>query len=91
MRSAALPALVASLALWAGTAAPAFAQATTGTGGGPTSTVTAPNTSATGRTMPPAGGDAGAATAGEPRGKRTQEQKVDDKITRGICIGCGPK
>ncbi len=85
MRSAALPALVASLALWAGTAAPAFAQATTGTGGGPTSTVTAPNTSATGRTMPPA------ATAGEPRGKRTQEQKVDDKITRGICIGCGPK
>lgn len=91
MRFAVLPALAASLALWAGTTAPAGAQATTGTGGGPTSTVTAPNTSATGRTMPPAGGDAGAATAGDNREHRTQEQKVDDKITRGICIGCGPK
>lgn len=91
MRSAVLPAFVASLALWAGTPAPAAAQASTGTGGGPASTVTAPNTSATGRTMPPAGGNAGAATAGDNRERRTQEQKTDDKITRGICIGCGPK
>lgn len=80
-----------SLALWAGGSAAALAQATTGTGGGPGSTVTAPNTSTVGRTMPPAGGDAGAATAGESRERRTQEQKVDDKITQGICIGCGPK
>ena len=80
-----------SLAFWAGGSIAALAQATTGTGGGPTSTVTAPHTSAVGRTMPPAGGDAGAATAGDNRERRTQEQKVDDKITQGICIGCGPK
>ena len=83
------PALL-SLALWAVAAAPASAQAQTGTGGGPTSTATAPNTSPVGRTMPPAGGNAGAATA-DDREKRTDIQKTDDKITRGICIGCGPK
>ncbi|GJD36153.1 hypothetical protein [Methylobacterium aerolatum] len=69
----------------------ALAQPATGTGGGPTTTVTAPNTSAVGRTMPPAGGDAGLATADENRRVRTPEQKQDDKITKGICIGCGPK
>ncbi len=69
----------------------ALAQAVTGTGGGPTSTVTAPNTSPTGRTMPPAGGAAGLATAGEDRRDRTPVQKEDDKISNGICIGCGPK
>jgi hypothetical protein len=41
--------------------------------------------------MPPAGGDAGAATAGDNRERRTKVQKTDDKITDGICIGCGPK
>ncbi|MFC6792329.1 hypothetical protein ACFQE0_23850 [Methylobacterium komagatae] len=90
MRHAALSPILVSLALWAGASAPAFAQATTGTGGGPGSTATAPNTSSVGRTMPPAGGDASAATAND-REHRTQEQKVDDKITKGICIGCGPK
>lgn len=91
MRRAVLPFLLASLPLSAGASVSAWAQATTGTGGGPSSTVTAPNTSATGRTMPPAGGNAGAATAEDNRVQRTPEQKVDDKITRGICIGCGPK
>ncbi|MCJ2012876.1 hypothetical protein [Methylobacterium sp. J-076] len=91
MRHAVLPATLMSLALWGGAALPAAAQAVTGTGGGPTSTVTAPHTAPTGRTMPPAGGDAGAATAGDDRERRTPEQKTDDKITSGICIGCGPK
>ncbi|MDP4003146.1 hypothetical protein [Methylobacterium sp. NEAU K] len=67
----------------------ASAQAQTGTGGGPTSTVTAPHTSTVGRTMPPGAG-AGAATPGDRR-DRTQEQVQDDKISRGICIGCSPK
>ena len=82
---------VALCALSAAAPATALAQAGTGTGGGPASTVTAPNTSAVGRTMPPAGGDAGSATAGDDRRQRTPEQKQDDKITNGICIGCGPK
>jgi hypothetical protein len=41
--------------------------------------------------MPPAGGNAGSATADDDRERRTNIQKTDDKITRGICIGCGPK
>jgi len=89
-----LPILACALAmlmLAAGAPWPAWAQAQTGTGGGPTSTATAPNTSAVGRTMPPAGGDAGLATTGDDRRSRTPEQKQDDKISRGICIGCGPK
>ena len=64
--------------------------AVTGTGGGPASTIYAPNTSSVGQTMPPTGA-AGAATAGANREARTAEQKEADKITRGICIGCGPK
>lgn len=85
-------AVLITFALWTGGTGAALAQAaTTGTGGGPASTVTAPHTSAVGRTMPPAGGDAGAATAGDNRERRTPEQKTDDNITKGICIGCGPK
>lgn len=91
MRLTAPSFLLLTLALCAGPSASALAQAATGTGGGPTSTVTAPNTSAVGRTMPPAGGDAGAATATDDRRQRTPEQKHDDKITKGICVGCGPK
>jgi hypothetical protein len=91
MRIAVTSHVAVLLALWGAPPVPAFAQATTGTGGGPASTITAPNTSVTGRTMPPAGGDASASTAGDNRERRTPEQKVDDKITRGICIGCGPK
>ncbi|WP_375462431.1 hypothetical protein [uncultured Methylobacterium sp.] len=67
----------------------AWAQAQTGTGGGAASTVTAPNTSDVGRTKPP-GAAAGAANADDRRA-RTPEQKKDDKIQQGICIGCGAK
>lgn len=63
----------------------------TGTGGGPTSTVTAPNTSAVGRTMPPAGGggldriDRGEARSIE---RETRSERRNDRIDTGICIGC---
>ena len=67
----------------------ALAQAETGTGGSPASTVTAPNTSRVGRTMPPSTG-AGAATADDRR-TRTPNEKQDDQLMRGICIGCSPK
>jgi len=79
--------LSALLPLLATTAA--SAQAQTGTGGGPTSTITAPHTSSVGQTMPPASG-AGAATPNDRR-DRTQQQIQDDKISQGICIGCSPK
>lgn len=83
--------LILSLAVFAPALAPAaaFAQAQTGTGDGPGTTVTAPNTSVVGRTMPPGRG-AGSATADERR-ERTPQQMQDDKISQGICIGCGPK
>lgn len=64
----------------------ALAQAETGTGGSPGSTVTAPNTSRVGRTMPPTTA-AGAAT-NDDRRMRTQNEKHDDQLMRGICIGC---
>ncbi|GJD54302.1 hypothetical protein [Methylobacterium dankookense] len=76
-------------ALVAAAPAAAFAQAQTGTGGGPASTVTAPNTSSVGRTMPPAAGT-GAGTR-EERTERTPQMKDDDRIQKGICIGCGAK
>lgn len=59
----------------------------TGTGGSPTSTVTAPNTSAVGRTMPPAGGGL---DRGESRSieRETRTERKNDKIDTGICIGC---
>ena len=66
----------------------ALAQAQTGTGGGPASTITAPNTSSVGQTVPRGGG---AATEGSRADQRTEQQKAEDKISRGICIGCGPK
>jgi hypothetical protein len=69
--------------------AAAQAPAQTGTGGGPTSTVTAPNTSAVGRTKPPGGGRR-RRHARRPR-RRTPQQKEDDQIQKGICIGCNAK
>lgn len=59
----------------------------TGTGGGPTSTIYAPNTSSVGRTMPPAG------AGGERRDstnmdRESRMERKDDKIDTGICIGC---
>ncbi|MCJ2054293.1 hypothetical protein [Methylobacterium sp. J-070] len=67
----------------------AAAQSQTGTGGGPASTATAPNASSVGRVMPPSRG-AGDATADDRR-ERTPQEAQDDKLMRGICIGCSPK
>lgn len=70
------------------TASPALAQgpAQTGTGGGPTTTITAPNTAATGRTKPP-GAAAGTDAPDDPQG-RTRQQREDTRIQKGICVGC---
>ncbi len=58
----------------------------TGTGGGPRSTITAPNTSSVGQTVPHPGG---AEQRLERRiDDRTREERVDDRIDTGICIGC---
>ncbi len=81
--------LLSVAALTAALAAPAAAQgpAQTGTGGDPTSTIYAPNTSAVGQTMPPPG--AGGATRGSGnRDRETAMEKKNDKIDTGICIGC---
>ncbi|MBP2495171.1 hypothetical protein ABID82_004844 [Methylobacterium sp. PvP062] len=74
------------LPLLAATAA--AAQAQTGTGGGPASTATAPNTSSVGRVMPSRG--AGAATPDDRR-VRTPREAKNDRLMRGICIGCAPR
>lgn len=58
--------------------------AVTGTGGGPETTVTAPNTSTTGQTVPP--GAAGAPIV-DPN-ERTERQKRLDRVLNGICQGC---
>jgi hypothetical protein len=82
-------AVLAVLALAAPTAA--GAQSQTGTGGGPTSTVTAPNASSVGRVMPRPGAGGAEADARMDRTERTPQMKADDKIQKGICIGCGAK
>ncbi|GLS46861.1 hypothetical protein [Methylobacterium brachythecii] len=81
----------AFLLITASTAAPTLAQSVdqTGTGGGPASTLTAPNTSAVGQTKPP--GAAAAPDRAESREARSDQMKRDDKIMKGICIGCGTK
>ena len=58
----------------------------TGTGGSPNSTITAPNTTATGVTKPP-GAEEGPET---PRDRRELEQikRQDDRIENSICDGC---
>lgn len=56
----------------------------TGTGGGPTSTVTAPNTSSVGRTMPKPGGK----DVDRNLTRETPNEKKADKIMDGICRGC---
>ena len=72
-------------------AAPALAQtpSETGTGGGPSSTARAPNTTAVGQTKPP--GSAAAPESPERRDARNDRQKDADKVLKGICIGCGAK
>ncbi|WP_232631203.1 hypothetical protein [Methylobacterium sp. Leaf118] len=79
--------------LTAALTAPAAAQtpSQTGTGGGAGSTVTAPNTSAVGRTMPPTGGGGvERIDRSESRsiGRETAVERKNDKIDTGICIGC---
>ncbi|UIN35031.1 hypothetical protein [Methylobacterium oryzae] len=72
------------------TAAHAQAQVDqTGTGGGPLSTQTAPNTTATGTTMPPDRADSPTAT--EHPDKPTRDERAMDRIDDSICIGCSPK
>jgi len=57
----------------------------TGTGGGPSSTITAPYTTSTGQTVPRRGAD----RLRERRdGDLTREERRGDRIDTGICIGC---
>ncbi|TXN01924.1 hypothetical protein FV242_16810 [Methylobacterium sp. WL64] len=79
-----LPAL--SLALPATLAAQPRAADETGIGGGPQSTITAPNTNSLGVTMPP-GTSLG---AGEIPSRREQrrERALTDKIEDSVCEGC---
>ena len=58
----------------------------TGTGGGPRSTITAPNTNSLGVTKPP-GTSLGAGE--EPsRRERRRERALTDKIEDSVCEGC---
>lgn len=80
--------LVGALILSFGTVSAALAQspAETGTGGDVTTTSRAANTTSVGQTKPP-----GAAAGGEVdrnADRLTNQQKKDNEITKGICIGC---
>lgn len=84
------PLLPALLALGLLAPLPAFAQASvseTGTGGGPASTIRAPNTSAVGQTVPKPG-SLGPDETGTVTPRNRQEEKREDQIMKGICIGC---
>ncbi|KMO18780.1 hypothetical protein [Methylobacterium platani] len=59
----------------------------TGTGGGPRSTITAPNTSSVGQVMPHPGGPD--ARLERRIDDRTRQERLDDRIDSGICTGCG--
>jgi hypothetical protein len=84
LRPLALAAL--SLALTGPLAAQTVAPDQTGTGGGPASTITAPNTNRYGVTKPP-GTSMG---PGEVPSRREQrrERALTDKIDDSICDGC---
>ncbi|KNY21678.1 hypothetical protein AKJ13_15670 [Methylobacterium sp. ARG-1] len=72
------------------TAAQAQAQVDqTGTGSGPLSTQTAPNTTATGTTMPP--DRAASPTTIEHADRLTRDERAMDRVDDSICIGCSPK
>lgn len=66
----------------------AFGQspAQTGTGGDVTSTSRARNTTGVGQTKPP--GAAAGGEASRDADRRTPQQKKDNEISKGICIGC---
>jgi hypothetical protein len=52
-------------------------------------TATAPNTSSVGRVMPPSRGARDATPGG--RRVRTPREAQNDKLMRGICIGCNAR
>lgn len=83
---AALSLAALSLVLPATLAAQPRAPDETGTGGGPRSTITAPNTNSLGVTKPP-GTSLG---AGEVPSRREQrrERALTDKIEDSVCEGC---
>lgn len=77
-----------ALTLTLASAGLAAAQADrTGTGGGPLSTERSGNVTATGQTKPPSRG----ASPAENTQARTRNDAEQDKLTKGICIGCAPK
>ncbi|TGD93317.1 hypothetical protein EU555_33495 [Methylobacterium nonmethylotrophicum] len=61
--------------------------AETGTGGGPASTIRAPNTSTVGQTVPKPG-SLGPDATGTVTPRNRQEERREDQIMKGICIGC---
>lgn len=75
-----------SLTLSAPLAAQTVAPDQTGTGGGPASTITAPNTNSLGVTKPP-GTSLGAAEV-PSRTEERRERALTDRIERSICDGC---
>ena len=82
-----LKAPVLGCMLYVASAGLAWAQPdVTGTGGGPLTAETAPNTTALGQTKPPS--RAASPTASKPIGRRTSRQVADDAISTRICIGC---
>ncbi|WCS23820.1 hypothetical protein LOK46_22075 [Methylobacterium sp. NMS14P] len=83
-RSAGLALL--SLAVPATLAAQGLAPDQTGTGGGPASTITAPNTNSLGVTKPP-GTSLGPGEV-PPRAVQEHERARLNKIERSICDGC---
>jgi len=81
-----LPVCAVVFALGLSGVALAQSPAETGTGGDVTSTPRARNTTGVGQTKPP-----GAAAGGEAdrnADQRTPQQKKDNEISKGICIGC---
>jgi hypothetical protein len=84
LRPLALAAL--SLALPAALSAQTVAPDETGTGGGPASTITAPNTNRYGVTKPP-GTSLGPGEV-PSREEERRERALTDKIDRSICDGC---
>lgn len=77
---------VLSVALPTSLAAQPRAPDQTGTGGGPTSTITAPNTNSLGVTKPP-GTSLGPGEV-PSRQEQRRERALTDKIDNSVCEGC---
>lgn len=76
--------LLVTFALLLGSGSLDARPALTGTGGGPETTVTAPYTAPTGRTVP----DGAAAAPTNDPSVRTERQRDFDRVLEGICVGC---